>query len=265
MAYPLIESRDFVWPKGKVLFQKGQTYTGEFRQIGDAPEVNITPETEKAELFSSEEGANEKIDEVVTQKKLVGNMTINEPNMRNLALFFLGDEDAFTEVVQAVDTDVVATIAAAALDQWQDILVAGVHQYNLSNMVVQDQADVITYDLNDDYEIDLEAGMIRALSAGDISEDDELHLTYDTAALTHYRFDALTVDAIKGHIKFLAKPAKGKQNDVVGFISITPSGDMAQVGTDWRNIALAIEFINHSQYSNKALQVVERGAKQASA
>lgn len=250
MTAPIIETTDYTLGKGKVIFQADKTYTGNFRDLGNASAFSISVETENLEHFSSREGTKTKDKDIVTQIKAKGTLTLDDVNVNNIKEWFFGTSIA--ETVQTVASDVASDLTAAS-DKWVQI-----GKYDITNLVVKDVTDVTTYVLETDYEVDTSAGLLRALSSGAIGDTDVLHLVYDTAALDHYLIDGLKSSSVKGHIFFVGNPPTGKKQDIKGYVSMKPTGDFALIGDEWQNMQFELEFIEHAQYSG-IVDVIERG------
>lgn len=113
------ETTDFVVGKGKLLFQEGETFTGNYRDLGEAPEVTCTIATEVLEYFSARSNLKKLVKKVITQIKVEGKFKLSDVNVNNLVLFFLGD--TIGESAQGSGTDQSATLATTSLDCWRDV------------------------------------------------------------------------------------------------------------------------------------------------
>lgn len=87
--------------KGVVSFQKeGDT---DYRDLGNVPEFEFTPELTKLEHFSSREGVKSKDLTIVTEKKGTLRIVLDEWDTANVALAFLGETSINTEGQTVVD------------------------------------------------------------------------------------------------------------------------------------------------------------------
>ena len=250
MAAPITETTDYVLGKGKVIFQEDTVFTGKYRDLGNASAFTVAVETENLEHYSSREGTKTKDKDIVTQIKAKGTLTLDDVNVNNLKEWLFGTTIA--ETIQTLDAAVASNVSAA-LDKWVTI-----GKYNITGLVVKDSTEATTYTLGTDYEVDLAAGLIRFLSGVTIVEDAVLHLTYAAPALNSYLIDGLKASSAKGHIFFVANPPTGKIQDLKGFVSMKPTGDLALIGDDWQNIQFELEFIDNANYSG-IVDVIERG------
>lgn len=103
--------------------------------------------------------------------------SMNRYDPKIVASFFAGS---------AVDiTDAAGTFTAtitAIHDKWVPIEVI-----NLNSCTIKDATDTTTYDVTDDYEINLRMGMIKVLSTGTIADGAELHLSGNKDASSGYK------------------------------------------------------------------------------
>lgn len=87
--------------KGTVSFKK----TGDmsFRDLGNVPEFEFTPEVEKLEHFSSRSGVKSKDRTIVIEKKGTIKLTMEEWTAANLALALLGTVGADSDGREVID------------------------------------------------------------------------------------------------------------------------------------------------------------------
>jgi hypothetical protein len=80
--------------KGIVTFKKSGEM--DFRQLGNVPEFEITPDITKLDHFSSMSGSKTKDRSIVTEKSAQVRIVLEEWNAENLALALLGTVDSDT-------------------------------------------------------------------------------------------------------------------------------------------------------------------------
>jgi hypothetical protein len=66
-----------------------------------------------------------------------------------------------------------------------------------------------------------------------------------------------------GHFLFAGDPPAGQAMSVLGYGSLTPTGDMAFIGDDWSQFQFEIEFLEHADYQNDSgdqglIQIINR-------
>jgi hypothetical protein len=101
------------------------------------------------------------------------NLTLNQLDAENMALAFLGDVSAFS---QASATG--ATVSLTGIyDRWVEI---GKEQ--ISNLVVKDETDTTTYEVDVDYAVNTRLGLIKVIKES--LDGSTLNLTFDAAEVT---------------------------------------------------------------------------------
>lgn len=116
----------------------------------------------------------------------------------------------------------------------------------------------LTYDSGVDYEADLDAGLLRCLSTGAITDGQTLKVNRTWGTATVQKANAAKATTVKGHIWFVGNPATGRKLEVRGYVSLLPSGDMSLIGNDWLSIGFTMEFLQHPDYTG-LYEVIDRG------
>ncbi len=96
----------------------------------------------------------------------------------------------------------------------------------LSNLVVENSGNTVTYVEGTDYTADLDAGTITALSTGSITAGETCNLTYDNSAYTDYRIEGFIKNKLEGKLIFISNPANGlKYTYTFHKVSLLANGD----------------------------------------
>jgi len=106
--------------------------------------------------------------------------------------------------------------------------------HSVSAVVVQDETDTTTYTEGTDYTVDLETGAIAALSEGDISQGDVIHVDYTAAAKSGTKIQLSTQSAITAKVHAYGRD-KGEdklRHLVLEEVNLSPSGDVSILGGD---------------------------------
>lgn len=74
-----------------------------FRDLGNCPSADFTPDLESLEHFSSREGVKSRDKTVVVSKKGTVKLTLDEWTARNLAMALLGDVDTDSDGLEVID------------------------------------------------------------------------------------------------------------------------------------------------------------------
>ena len=91
MPSSAVSPDNYIIGKGKVYFKpEGET---DFRDLGNAPEVEFTPELEELEHNSSREGVRVRDRTVIIEKSAEIRLVLEEFTLENLALAMIGDID----------------------------------------------------------------------------------------------------------------------------------------------------------------------------
>ena len=212
--------------RGKVLFRKSGT-TG-FHDFGELDDMTVTIETEKQQKYSTRTPVKTLIDERVTSITATFKFTSASFSKKNLELFNLGTG---TEVTQASGTLSSVAITVSDKELWFDI-----GKKDLSNVVVKDETDAVTYVENTDYELDAAAGMIYVLPEGGISAGDVIHVSADYAEVKTTEVSAAVTGTIDGTLKFISNNPGGTKMDFEGDVSLTPAGDLALISDDYMSM-----------------------------
>ena len=153
-------------------------------------------------------------------KKITGKLTIEtlEISPDNLERAYLGKKVS-TNV--AAGTAVSDTVTFTTLDTAYYVGV----KY-LSNVVVKNSDDSVTYVEGTDYTVNYDKGLITALSTGAIGAGDTCNLTYDNAAYIDHNVEAFIKSKLEGKLVFKSCAATGL-NYIYTFhkVSLLASGD----------------------------------------
>ena len=207
------------------------------RQVGNAPGFNVTFEIEKLEHYSSKQGPKTLDESIVTQQKATGQIILDEPNIENVNLFFMGD--GAQDKSQTAGTATTVDIANVEQGRWSII-----GADDISNVVVEDETQTTTYTLDTDYQLDLVNGLICIVEGGGISNGDNIKVTYDNPAKTIEGVNALKSKTIEKYVYFYGNPDMGVTQKIIGRATISPSGDFSFIqDAEWQQMTLDIEFL----------------------
>lgn len=187
-------------------------------EFGQTEDIAFSTEIENLTHNNTE--SNVVYEDMNILKKITGKLTIStiEISPEMLTRAFLGTN--FTvNVPSAIGTANNAVVAVL------DVAVP-IGTKHLSNVVVKDDADLITYVLGTDYTLNLMTGELTALTAGAILESDVLHVTFDNANYDDIRIEAFLNTKIEGQLRFVSDTANGVEY-VYTFhrVSLLASGD----------------------------------------
>ena len=237
-------SENYLYGKGSVLF-KPAGYTGHLH-LGNCPAFGLTVELEKAEHYSSMAGTKEKDLSKVTQKTVTAAITMEEFSAQNLNLVLMGGtlETATQEGTPLTGVEV-TTVAGQFVSISEGTL-------RLSDIVVTDAASdpTTTYVEGTDYIVNEEAGLIMALSDGNISGICFVSAT--VADLTTSTVKALTESSVSGELWFVGNPDVGPNWQVKGWqVELSLSGELSFISDDLAQITVDAEFTaDHTSHAD---------------
>jgi hypothetical protein len=145
--------------------KKGSTSAADWISMGSMLGVSFNPEDERLEHFSNYRGARRKDREIVTQRKLSIDFTLEEFNLHNLKLAFGRGFEAAAVGTKDVKFD--KTVKNPGGGQ-----TIALGQTNIKNVIVRSVSlkDPVTYveGVGNDYTVNLATGVITILAGGDL-------------------------------------------------------------------------------------------------
>ena len=255
--------RQYTLGRGRVYF--GRFSSGEvvdrFRYVGNTPELNFTVETEQLDHVDQGSGINTIDDSVPLSVTRSGTMVMDDIQRENLALFFLGsvrDRTIAASTEQSEEFDAVMP---------DDVVVIGLSSTNrvgvrnLSNVSVTDQnfdpssddlatyggsGGEVLYEEGRHYTVNLVEGLVTFLDHAAIRAGPDVQVNYDTEAATYEQAISGSVP-VEGAMRFVENNAEGQNNTwIFPKVSISPNGDLALKGQEWRNIPFNIRVLKPS-------------------
>lgn len=232
--------------RGKVYFSRfktgGQVPEG-FAYIGNTPELSLTIEQETLDHFSSDEGVREKDDSVPLEVNRSGSMTTDNISPENVALFFFGQDSTVTQAAVSAAPETLTDVIAGHTYKLgiTDARPAGHFGLNATGLTVVVGSDTMVG--GTDYEMNLDAGTITFLEAGDVVTGDDVVVTY--AVRAHSRSRVISgSEPVEGAMMYITQNPKG--DDCVFFfpyIKVSPNGDYALKGDEWQTIPFTLEIL----------------------
>lgn len=210
----------------------------QWRHLGNVDKFELNPNVQLAEKYSSMNGARGLLSRAVTQTGAELSLTLTEFDPENLALGFLGQTAAFSQISgTATDTAVTGVVKKGqALDTGKrKITVTGVKKAPSTALV-----------LNTDYTVDSDSGLITALSTSStLSDGDSLLWSGSYPLIASTLIQALSNAIILGAMRFRsASDATGPRYLVdVWKASISPDGALGFIGKDYGEIPMKASLL----------------------
>ena len=218
-----------------------------YRDLGNAPEFNITVEVETLEHQSSRGGLKVTDKEVTISQDVSVSFQLDEINHENLASFFSGEKAVHTNPATIGFVEF-AWIAPGTVDKvrWYDLVdSAGERLYDVTpaNLTLKStNGTPVTLVLATDYEVDTEMGRIFLLDSTEvgviISGAEGIDLTCAATAVAKDvdEVRALTKTNVLGALKFIGEnPAASDVQTEYQFhqVSLKADGDLALIADEF--------------------------------
>lgn len=235
--------------RGKLYFDRftnniDKIRTGE-RYLGNTPEINFNTEAELLEHFDADGGIRVKDDQVTLEITRTLTFTCDNIDDDNLAIFFLGEKSTFTQAASAGGTYEIADAQQGLYYQIGQTAANPMGQRGVSLVSVADAVPT-TYDLTDDYTVDLDLGRIYIVPGGGIADGTDLIVTFTCSATERARVltaDSVTVD---GALRYIAANPKGNNRDYYfPYVQLTPNGDYTFKGDEWQTLPFTCEVLKY--------------------
>ena len=190
-------SQQDLWIAGaRIYLQRLDDSSESLLDMGTVQPFGSSPQVEKAELWDSDGGVNTLVEESITKYDESMEITCYNLALDNLALFYMASmPTAFTAPTGAALQDVShkAVIGANKYVKIKDA--AGAWLYNVTDVVVTNDDDSVTYVEGDDYELRGDRGLLRILAGGAITDGDTIKIDVTLNSTTGKRLLLPATDA----------------------------------------------------------------------
>ena len=248
MALVSQRTPEYVLGRGKVYFAQftsGQT-PGPFRYMGNTPEFNLTIESETLDHFSSDEGIREKDDSVALEVTRSGSLICDDIQAENIALFFFGSTSSLATVAAAGQSEDFTAVNQGDVIQLGLTIGNRVGTRGIENFVLNGTGGTPTYVEGTDYSVDLDRGMFSILEGGGIADGTNIETAFDIRASAQTQVLSGS-EPVEGAMRLLENNPKGSDRDIfLPYVKITPNGDLALKGDEWRQIPFTLEALKPS-------------------
>lgn len=235
MGLPLkTQTKNYVFGRGKLFIgiYGSDPTRADRRFIGNCPGFSIDVESEIFEHFQSTEGLQTNDLTVTKSVKFAGEITCDDVQPENLALFLGGTVTSMTQVASAVTNEAIIVTK----DYHYQLGLVGSNNVGIrdvTSVVVTNSAGSTTYVLDTDYKLDAASGMIYIIPAGAITNGQTIHVDYTPTAGTRVLITSGDGGAVDGEIVFESANANGTDNTLrIPLCAITPSGAMPFITED---------------------------------
>ena len=252
----LANTSDYNLGRGKVYFAEldANGIPKSYRFMGNAPEFNISMETETLEHQSSTGGLKVTDKEVVISQKVNLSLTLDEINFQNMALFFSGSTGSHDNTAAQSAITGLGNLVVDTAGRWYDLYqtASGVPTSDSSGDRLYDVGTVTidTLTVGDDFEVDSKMGRVfikSNVTPGtfdvDVAADAQADSSVDEVR-------GLTQTSVQGALKFISEnPAAGDAQTEYQFhqVSLKSEGDFGLISDEYTQMGLtAVAEANES-------------------
>lgn len=223
------------------LFKPGTFTPSGFRYIGNTPDFSLTMANETLDHFNSDRGIRQKDRSIVIETTRTGQLTCDDLQLENIALFFFGSTSTLAQ-----------TSATAVTETFTDVKQGHSYQIGLtdgnptgvrsiSNVTVE--VSSIAQTIEEDYTVDLELGIVTIVQGGGIADDADVVVEYDRAARSREQVVSGT-EQVEGALKFISYNPEGEKFDYyLPYVRLAPNGDFALKTDEWQQLPLTVEIL----------------------
>lgn len=239
-------NRNYTLGRGRLNFGQYKPGTqiprGE-RYMGNSPEISYSSASETLDHYSSDGGVRVKDGSVILQQDYTGSFSLDDINMANLALFFLGNAQTLTVVESTVTGEAHTDVEVGFTYQLGTSAAnpSGVRMVDTVTVAKDGGGEALV--AGTDYVVDLTLGRITILEGGGITNGDDLTVGYTVGASTRDQVISKG-QTIEGSLRYIANNPAGANIDYfMPYVKISPNGDFTLKGDDWQTVPFTIEIL----------------------
>lgn len=238
-------SKNYTLGRGKLYFGQfrpgTQTPRGE-RYLGNSPDLSFNATQETLDHYYSDGGIREKDASVILQQDYAGAFVLDDINMANLAMFFLGEAMSVTTDTRTVTDEAFAGVEIGFSYQLGTSATEPTGVRQVSDVEVTGAASSVLV-AGKDYVVDEQLARITILAGGDVEDGDDITVDYTVDASTRDRVISKG-QTIEGQLRYVSANPAGKDVDYfMASVKITPNGDLSLKGDDWQQVPMNIEIL----------------------
>lgn len=239
-------NKNYTLGRGKLMFAQyrpGTTVPRGERYLGNSPEITLSAEQETLDHYSSDAGINVKDASVILSQDYNGSFTLDDINMANLAMFFLGEATTLTVAASTVTAEKITGIEIGFEYQLgtSTLNPTGVRQ--IADVVVRKDGETTALVAGSDYVYDPLLARVTPLEGGSLAVGDDIEVDYAVEASTRDRVISKG-QTIEGALRYLANNPTGANIDkFMPWVKITPNGDFSLKGDEWQMVPFTIEIL----------------------
>lgn len=251
MAETSLNGRNYVLGKGRIYLDRlpnnveiTSTTQGEGeRYLGNTPGFSFNTTSESLDHFSAEQGIGEKDDSVQIRVDRNGNISCDNINKENLALWFLGNASVEAQAAATA----VTTTRTVKKGHWYKLGQTAANPMGsrlVSSVTAAIGGTAVSNASNVNFIVEASTGRVQIQpNAPGIDDDDVVTFTFDVAASTRNAVVSGS-DSIYAALSYIADNPKGvNDNMYVPYLKISPDGDYDIKGEDWQTMNFTFEIL----------------------
>lgn len=261
------ETNNYTLGRGEIYFGRFQdddeTQPLGLRYIGNTPEFSLTISQETLDHFSSDRGIREKDESIALQVNRTGQMTTDNINPANVALFFFGSDSTVVEAGAVVTGEEVGGADGVTQGLYYQLGISDARPSGARGLVGESADDsnsagatvVAENDSNSsaspfaagtDYVLDAAQGLLYIVPGGGIANGTVLSVSYAIKASSFTRVISGS-QPVAGHMKFKAANPTGDNIDYyLPYVKVSPNGDYALKSDEWQTIPFNLEVLKRT-------------------
>lgn len=226
------DSKNLTVARGKILFAKfkpGTQIPGPYLELGNCPEFTFARNQDFLDHFSSQiRGVATRDERIPISTQMTATITCDDISNTNMAYWFLSETTTVTQTALTAQTETFEDVLPGCIVQLgqTNARPAGFRKVTVSS-VTSTGGSPTTYDVNDDYVVDADLGLITILEGGAITSGSDIIVTFNVAVASHTQIAAGST-MVEGALKFISFNAVGPDADIyIPRATVEPNGDLS--------------------------------------
>lgn len=212
------------------------------RYVGNSPGFTLNIESTALDHFGMDGGISELDASVTLSVNRSGTLTLDDISPDNLATFFLGTKATVAQAATPVTGETIDSVVQGLFYQLGATAANPQGVRGIGSVVVTDDGAVpVTFDVNDDYEVDPVTGRLYIVPGGAITSGTNLEVSYTPVASSRDRIISGSTP-VKGRLRYIEdNPAGENRTFLLPYMEISPNGDFDLKGDTWRQMVFNLK------------------------
>jgi hypothetical protein len=208
-------------------FDSNGLYTGE-DYFGDTPGFSTNIAMQNVEVWGNDSAVAELLANIGTRVTRNANVVCQHASVANMARFFVAESSTASQSSGSVSDEAISSVKQGRWYQLgRNTSFPGGARSISAVTVTDDAGSPTTYDITDDYELDLTLGRIYIVPGGAIVDGTNLEVDYTKAAVAWDRISTGNVLSVRGALRYIADNTRGPNRDLYApQVELRPNGDL---------------------------------------